>query len=712
MSSPYHPLDFNSLFQSIDPSLLSLADMDALTPSASSSASASGFDAIDNLAFDSMASTDKVQDWNDLFDFDHYDSASVSLFPTLALASCLHQSSSQSPKTVSPNQTPSPIPMNGVSPQVAAPSNDLLSQPDFADFDSFAFGMPAKSPAAGPAPKDDIVVKEEPLDIDFAAPANAAATLAAPPVQAPSPAYNFNNVTAEQQAMLQAALSLVLQYQTTGGLPQPTVEPSMIFNSGADAPSTTAPAPAPVASASSSTQPIATPVSAPSVTPASSAVTESTSDVLQNLDESQLKREIRQGSATSSFQDDIESRIEGLAPLSSIFSAGRGKGGKKGGGMSSVVRADDEDIDDDDSWRPSPEEYKKLSSKEKRQLRNKLSARAFRNRRKDYIGTLEAHIKDRDTVIDAIKSELVNTRTENQDLRRELAELKANAMSVIDPASAEQKSVPPSMLTAFSMSPLAVPESARPSLRRTPTPKINTRKDMPSTPSGMGFWGGNNNPLGGGGSTAVHTAFTPEIILPEGYEQVRPSRPAFADLPRVNLNPHLNDDSPRMAPLSSPANSKDMNSSFADWTENNAFSLRSMDSYRIQMWSRLAREAAADKANVPPQARPKFYVEAAYAQAAHSHISSKLASSFWSAFSSSSSGELDADKLAAIVTGTAKLKVVPAKEKDDADALASALGGLKLQSGLSRSEGNGLRVRENPLGALSSFLHSACAARV
>lgn len=36
----------------------------------------------------------------------------------------------------------------------------------------------------------------------------------------------------------------------------------------------------------------------------------------------------------------------------------------------------------DDEWRPSPEEYAKMSSKEKRQLRNKISARNFRVRRK------------------------------------------------------------------------------------------------------------------------------------------------------------------------------------------------------------------------------------------------------------------------------------------------------------------------------------------
>ncbi len=45
---------------------------------------------------------------------------------------------------------------------------------------------------------------------------------------------------------------------------------------------------------------------------------------------------------------------------------------------------EDEDLDGDipDSWRPAPEVYAKMTSKEKRQLRNKISARNFRVRRK------------------------------------------------------------------------------------------------------------------------------------------------------------------------------------------------------------------------------------------------------------------------------------------------------------------------------------------
>lgn len=56
--------------------------------------------------------------------------------------------------------------------------------------------------------------------------------------------------------------------------------------------------------------------------------------------------------------------------------------------ISSVVatgpKADAGDAFDD--WRPTPEEYKKMSSKEKRQLRNKISARNFRVRRKGMYG--------------------------------------------------------------------------------------------------------------------------------------------------------------------------------------------------------------------------------------------------------------------------------------------------------------------------------------
>ncbi|KAI3338386.1 hypothetical protein F4824DRAFT_459063 [Ustulina deusta] len=67
-------------------------------------------------------------------------------------------------------------------------------------------------------------------------------------------------------------------------------------------------------------------------------------------------------------------------------------------------KKEEDDMDDDERLLAS-EEGKKLSSKERRQLRNKVSARAFRSRRKEYITQLE--------------SEIATKVTENNDLRAE-----------------------------------------------------------------------------------------------------------------------------------------------------------------------------------------------------------------------------------------------------------------------------------------------------
>ncbi|KAK5997803.1 BZIP-type transcription factor MBZ1 [Cladobotryum mycophilum] len=66
------------------------------------------------------------------------------------------------------------------------------------------------------------------------------------------------------------------------------------------------------------------------------------------------------------------------------------------------LKKEDEEMDEDERLLAS-EEGKKLSSKERRQLRNKVSARAFRSRRKEYISQLE--------------TEVAGKVTENNDLR-------------------------------------------------------------------------------------------------------------------------------------------------------------------------------------------------------------------------------------------------------------------------------------------------------
>jgi len=67
---------------------------------------------------------------------------------------------------------------------------------------------------------------------------------------------------------------------------------------------------------------------------------------------------------------------------------------------------------DEDELLLASEEGKKLTSKERRQLRNKVSARAFRSRRKEYIGQLEGEV--------AVKVQEANDlRVQNQQLREE-----------------------------------------------------------------------------------------------------------------------------------------------------------------------------------------------------------------------------------------------------------------------------------------------------
>jgi hypothetical protein len=103
---------------------------------------------------------------------------------------------------------------------------------------------------------------------------------------------------------------------------------------------------------------------------------------LQDFDETQDKAENKRE------EEDVE---EEAVTSPTIKVGGKGKsrkgtvhsgGVQKKATVSAVVRDQDDPREDGDDWRPSPEEYKKMSSKEKRQLRNKISARNFRVRRK------------------------------------------------------------------------------------------------------------------------------------------------------------------------------------------------------------------------------------------------------------------------------------------------------------------------------------------
>ncbi|KAK6346395.1 hypothetical protein TWF730_010721 [Orbilia blumenaviensis] len=80
------------------------------------------------------------------------------------------------------------------------------------------------------------------------------------------------------------------------------------------------------------------------------------------------------------------------------------------------LKKDEEDMDEDERLLAS-EEGKKLSSKERRQLRNKVSARAFRSRRKEYISQLETEVSNKSTENVELKRKLNAVEAENKSLK-------------------------------------------------------------------------------------------------------------------------------------------------------------------------------------------------------------------------------------------------------------------------------------------------------
>ncbi|KAF9517993.1 hypothetical protein BS47DRAFT_424899 [Hydnum rufescens UP504] len=412
------------------------------------------------------------------------------------------------------------------------------------------------------------------------------------------------------------------------------------------------------------------------------------------------RQAIRQTSNQPLSEDDDEDDDDDLASVSpsvtAVSSAGKvtAKGRKstsnivQSGGVSkrvtSAVVAIDKDPDSDD-WRPSPEEYKKLSSKEKRQLRNKISARNFRVRRKEYITTLESHIADRDRLIEAIREELGASKLENDELRQEVDALKRAMLE--GRTSPESLALPPpapldSNGELISNSPIPPTLSATATGRRLNKP--NTRKDIaPGSPhSGRGFWGGATGPLGG--VTPVHATLIPDFAFPtapnspqsvapllssgilSGKPQARNSI-SSATLPSAygeqdNINPLLN------LPMFASSNTQSHQtpspglpmSRFDSFMDLNPFTIKSVDDYRMHLWAQMAREAGA-RQQQQQQTVPRFQQHAtnpASSSASGNNLLSALRPAFFSTSSSSSpagppSPSSPKSTLAALLSGKA-----------------------------------------------------------
>jgi hypothetical protein len=244
---------------------------------------------------------------------------------------------------------------------------------------------------------------------------------------------------------------------------------------------------------------------------------------------------------------------------------------------------DDDDLPQD--WRPSPEVLAKMTSKEKRQLRNKISARNFRVRRKglcfvqqlmtlnkrlislwpEYITTLEGDIAERDRLLDHFRTKLGSQESENLALRQEIASLK-NAF--LEGRGVINNLPPPAPLPEQSAAETlsASNTNTNSTVQSSPLLTANTQKDLPNSPrGGPRFWGGV-----GMGVTPVHTTIVPDIstIMRNGLQE--------------NMNPSLN------AMRGGPPNNNNNNKTtlvgaagFDGFADLNPFTMKTLDAYVI-----------------------------------------------------------------------------------------------------------------------------------
>lgn len=381
----------------------------------------------------------------------------------------------------------------------------------------------------------------------------------------------------------------------------------------------------------------------------------------------------------------------------------------------------------EDDWRPTMEEYQKMSSKEKRQLRNKISARNFRVRRKEYITTLEDEVAVRDQQLETYREELTSTKSENSELRKEIERLRKEIMEGRAGGSIFDTPAPESKATVLAQTNGRATRGSKNVVARP-----NRNKDLPSSGSTRGFWGGATL----GGTTPVHTTLIPDFDIS-----------TLSGKPRnlqENLNPLLN-----LAPANREDNAPHLPlfTSGLDGLHN--FTLKGLDTDRMQLWSRMAREAGAAQAAreklaiasptsslnstagssgySPPSALSQLSVsplfllspakagsqasgkevsnaltptasQAVLATSITNSVTNKLMGALWGAFAPKQT--LDLDKVKRVLEGKAELRVVDV-EKSSAAALEEGIKAMNIGRLTPKPE-----VRKNSVEALEEGLKS------
>ncbi|KAI9477779.1 MAG: hypothetical protein EXX96DRAFT_568166, partial [Benjaminiella poitrasii] len=120
-------------------------------------------------------------------------------------------------------------------------------------------------------------------------------------------------------------------------------------------------------------------------------------------------------------------------------------------------------------------QLKLMTSKERRQLRNKISARNFRNRRKEYITSLEQELEQQKSDNNQLKLELKWMKAKMEKLQKENDKLRLNLMigdmitPVTYPADMDNTIAPS---TSLSPPALNMPSSDESTLSSTPSPPL------------------------------------------------------------------------------------------------------------------------------------------------------------------------------------------------------------------------------------------------
>ena len=152
----------------------------------------------------------------------------------------------------------------------------------------------------------------------------------------------------------------------------------------------------------------------------------------------------------------------------------------------------------------------------------------------EYITTLEGDIAERDRLIDAIRTELGSSQSENAALRQEISALKKALLASAGRGRAESPVLPPP-------GPIPAPATRTSTGSSLVTP--NTQKDLPSSPRlaaspAKAFWGGTAS---FGGITPVHTTLIPEnIVQPLASVKSLARARTYSSILQENTNPLLN----------------------------------------------------------------------------------------------------------------------------------------------------------------------------